>query len=127
LVTSRIGAIADFTEAARINPGLALAFINRAFVYWHEGAYDSAIADYTEAIRLNPELTRALHERGVAYFFKGNFPAAAEDLSRMNEVAVTPYPVLSLSRSRANGRGRECRACSQCSAAENQRLALSDH
>jgi tetratricopeptide (TPR) repeat protein len=47
-------AIADFSEAVRLNPTYALAFGNRGLVYERKGSYDRAIADFNEAIRLDP-------------------------------------------------------------------------
>jgi Flp pilus assembly protein TadD len=47
-------AIADYTEAIRLDPYDAEAYNGRGFAYGSKGEYDRAIADYTEAIRLNP-------------------------------------------------------------------------
>ena len=48
-------AIADFTEAIRLDPKYAEAYCNRGCAYRNKGDYDKAIADFTEAIRLNPK------------------------------------------------------------------------
>ena len=48
-------AIADFTEAIRLNPKDAEAYYSRGGAYGEKGDYDKAIADFTEAIRLNPQ------------------------------------------------------------------------
>ena len=45
-------AIADYTEAIRIDPARADAFCGRGMAYAREADFDKAIADYTEAIRL---------------------------------------------------------------------------
>ena len=60
-------AIADYTEAIRLNPKLAEAYYSRGFAYGKKGDYDKAIADYTEAIRLDPKYAEAYYNRGVAY------------------------------------------------------------
>ncbi len=52
-------AIADCSEAIRLNPKLAGAYYARAFTYGQKGESDKAIADYTEVIRLEPKLTDA--------------------------------------------------------------------
>ena len=41
-------AIADYTEAIRLDPKDAAAYYNRGTSYAHKGDYDKAIADYTE-------------------------------------------------------------------------------
>ena len=60
-------AIADFTEAIRLNPKIAKAYNNRGLAYENKGDYDKAIADCTEAIRLDPKFAEAYHNRGAAY------------------------------------------------------------
>jgi formylglycine-generating enzyme required for sulfatase activity len=47
-------AIADCTEAIRLDPKHVEAYHNRGVAYWNKGEYDKAIADFTEAIRLEP-------------------------------------------------------------------------
>jgi tetratricopeptide (TPR) repeat protein len=54
-------AIADYTEAIRLDPGLALAYNNRGFAYSHKGDNDRAIADYDQAI--NVSVSYGLHGR----------------------------------------------------------------
>ena len=48
-------AIADYSEAIRLNPKFADAFANRAWAYLSKKDADSAIADFTRAIELNPK------------------------------------------------------------------------
>ena len=47
-------AIADFSEAIRLDPKRADAYYGRGTAYGHKGEYDKAIADYSDAIRLAP-------------------------------------------------------------------------
>ena len=61
-------AIADHTEAIRINPEDAVAYNDRGFAYYKMGEYDKAIADHTEAIPLNPDCTAVYITRGNAYW-----------------------------------------------------------
>ena len=63
-------AIADFTEAIRLNPKLAQAYYNRGMIYRKKGDHDKAIADFTEAIRLNPKDATPYISRGIAYAAK---------------------------------------------------------
>ena len=60
-------AIADWSEAIRLNPKLEPAFIQRALAYTSMGEYDKAIADYDEVIRLNPERAEVFWARGNAF------------------------------------------------------------
>ena len=60
-------AIADFTEAIRLNPNDAEAYYSRGCEYFEKGDHDRAIADFTEAIRLNPKLR---HENRILFLDK---------------------------------------------------------
>jgi hypothetical protein len=51
-------AVADFTAAIRLRPGLAMAWYNRGNRRRQLGDLDGAIADLTEAIRLKPRIRR---------------------------------------------------------------------
>ena len=44
--------IRDLTEAIRLNPEDAKAYLNRGYTYYQEGDYDRAIEDYDNAVRL---------------------------------------------------------------------------
>src|SRR5713101_221157 len=59
-------AIADYTEAIRIEPNYGLAFYSRGIAYFNKKDYDRAIADYTVSLRLAPEDVIALQNRGHA-------------------------------------------------------------
>ena len=48
-------AIADYSEAIRIDPEHVMAFNNRGVIYGAKGDLDRAVADYNEAIRLDPK------------------------------------------------------------------------
>ena len=45
-------AIADYTEAIRLNPKFADAYNNRGVAFTKKGEYDDAIADFTKAKEL---------------------------------------------------------------------------
>ena len=72
-------AIADYTEAIRLDPKFAEAYYNRGVAYENKGEYDKAIADYTEAIRLDPKYAEAYNSRGFAYGNKGEHDKAIAD------------------------------------------------
>src|SRR5262245_27566591 len=64
-------AIADFTEAIRLDPNFGSAYNNRGNSYAKKGDHDKAIADYTEAIRLDSNDGLAFYRRGNSYDEKG--------------------------------------------------------
>jgi tetratricopeptide (TPR) repeat protein len=72
-------AIADYTEAIRLDPKDGRVFNNRGFAYALKGEYDRAIADYNEAIRLNPKDAKAFNGRGLAYALNGEYDRAIAD------------------------------------------------
>ncbi|MDR1837380.1 MAG: tetratricopeptide repeat protein [Treponema sp.] len=47
-------AIAELTQAIRLDPNLAEAYYNRGNAYHLKGDYDRAIADYEAALRIDP-------------------------------------------------------------------------
>jgi tetratricopeptide (TPR) repeat protein len=49
-------AIADYSEALRLDPQFALAFYNRSCAYRDKGDNDHAMDDYVQAILLDPSL-----------------------------------------------------------------------
>lgn len=48
-------AIAEFTQAIKLDPGDADAYLGRGNTWRAKKDYDNAIADYTEAIKLDPK------------------------------------------------------------------------
>ena len=97
-------AIADFSEAIRINPNEATFYYNRGLAKFHLGQheaaiddydevhqnpyyalrqywehYEAAIVDYDEAIRINPNYTEACYYRGLAKQHLEHYEAAIVD------------------------------------------------
>lgn len=72
-------AIADYTEAIRIDAGNASAHSNRGMAFHCKQDYDRAIADYTEAIRLDPRLVQAYQGRGGVRLARLQFDLAIAD------------------------------------------------
>ena len=77
-------ALADYTEAIRLNPRDALAYNNRGLLWREKGDVDRAIADLTDAIRIDPlphsDIARSGHvniyaNRGLAWQSKGDLGA----------------------------------------------------
>lgn len=75
-------AIADFTNALRLNPRYVYAFYNRAVAWQHKGDFDRAIADFTQAIRLKPKIPRLFYDRGIVWYLKRDFDRAIADFTQ---------------------------------------------
>ena len=87
-------AIADYSEAIRLDPKFAMAFQNRGNAYSDKGDNDRAIADYSEAIRLDPTSARAFVGRGIAFGDKGDNDRAMADYNeaiRLNPKSALAY------------------------------------
>jgi len=72
-------AIADYTEAIRLNSKLDYAFYRRGLIYAKSKEHDRAISDANEALRLNPNNVGALEVRAYSNARKGNFDRAIAD------------------------------------------------
>src|SRR5262249_13848996 len=79
-------AIADFSEAIRLDPKYANAFVNRGIAYAKKSEYDRAIADYSEAIRLDPQNASAFWNRGRANRAKGEGTGGREELDQTTQL-----------------------------------------
>jgi tetratricopeptide (TPR) repeat protein len=73
-------AIADSTEAIRLDPQNADAYCNRGDAHSDGYDYDRAIADYSESIRLEPNVARLYLKRRLQYSRKGDYHKALADL-----------------------------------------------
>ncbi|WP_019502536.1 tetratricopeptide repeat protein [Pseudanabaena sp. PCC 6802] len=78
----RQGAIADYSEVIKIDPGVANAYYNRGNVYSDLGNKQTAIADFSKAIELNPKHTDAYNNRGNARHSLRDYQAAIADYNK---------------------------------------------
>lgn len=74
-----IRAVADHTEAIRLNPQFAVAYFNRGLAYAHQQDYARAIADASSAIRLNPDDVEFYNFRADLYDQLGDHARAESD------------------------------------------------
>ena len=91
---NRDKAIADYTEAIRLDPKDSVAHCDRGRAYGSKGEYDKAIADCTEAIRLDPKYADAYCSRGCAYGRKGGYDKEIADCTeaiRLNPKDAVAY------------------------------------
>ena len=72
-------AIADFTDALKINPRHASALNYRAFANYRLANYNESIDDYDKVIALNPESTSVYYNRGMAHLRSGDRIKACSD------------------------------------------------
>jgi len=72
-------AIADYTEAIKLNPKDALAYDNRGTAWRDKGDLDRALADYNVSIKLNPNSASAYNNRGNIRRERGDFQRALRD------------------------------------------------
>ncbi len=71
-------AIADATEALRLDPNLAAAYSERAYAYNLARRHAEAVADCDAALKINPRLAVAYSNRGYAYKALGDPRADAD-------------------------------------------------
>jgi len=83
------GAIADYTEAIKLEPDNPFGYCTRGMAYMQKREFDLAIADFSKAIQLEPNRFGDFYvDRGTAYIFKGNKDMAISDI----EMAVKIDP-----------------------------------
>jgi len=79
-------AIADSTQAIRLDPNHDSAYSLRGQIYFTKGDFDRAIADHNEAIRINPDFAGYYCQRGRAYKAKGDRDRALKDFNKAEEI-----------------------------------------
>lgn len=72
-------AIAEYTEALRIDPKHAGAHFGRGMCYGNKGELDNAQLDFDETTRLNPKHTEAFINCGYCWFTKRDYYRAIAD------------------------------------------------
>jgi tetratricopeptide (TPR) repeat protein len=79
-------AIAEYSEAIRLNPASGDFYFGRAYCYNKKGEFDLAIADYTKAIKIDPDRSALYNNRGNAYDEKGEWDLAMADYTKAIEI-----------------------------------------
>ena len=75
-------ALADFSDAIKLDPRYAHPYVNRALIYASTGDFARSVADSSEAIKLDPTNALPYLNRGIAYRSQRNFDAAIADFSK---------------------------------------------
>ena len=87
-------AVADYSEAIRLDPKIVDAYRSRGYLYAWDGKLDLAIADLTEAIRLDGKNIVLRQDRCKMYETKGDIDKAIADQSeiiRLDPKSVAAY------------------------------------
>jgi tetratricopeptide (TPR) repeat protein len=86
-------AIADYSEAVKIDPQYVNAYINRGMAYDSKGDNDAAAADFSRAIELKPDEPLAYYDRGyIRSWEKHDYDGAIADLSKAIELGTKDAP-----------------------------------
>jgi tetratricopeptide (TPR) repeat protein len=75
-------ALADFTEALRINPRNDTALVNRGLVRHARGDLSGAMRDYTEALRIDQNSFEAWNNRAILWTLIQDWDSALGDLEQ---------------------------------------------
>lgn len=103
-------AIADFTQALRLEPKRVEALNGRARAYDRSGQGDQAVQDWYDAIKINPDNAEAFAGIGDAFRLKGQLDRAIKDLDEA--IRLRPDDVAAL-----ESRGRAYYAKANCARA----------
>jgi tetratricopeptide (TPR) repeat protein len=74
-------ALADYSEAIRLDPKHSLSYFGRGNVWYGKQDLDKALADYSEAIRIDPNFTLAYIGRGLVRSARKDVDQALADYS----------------------------------------------
>ena len=75
-------AIADYSQAIKLDPKYIDAYLYRGLAYNAKGQYDLAIADYSKVIKSDPKNMVAYARRGDAYYNKKQYDQAIADYNQ---------------------------------------------
>jgi tetratricopeptide (TPR) repeat protein len=101
-------AVADFTEAVRVDSNHPSGYTERGQALFKLGETDRAIADYSAALKKDPNFGPALRGRAMANLYRGSTEVAFADLSKAIQIAeidparLPPLELFYARRSRAN-------------------------
>jgi len=79
-------AVAEYSEAIKLDPELARAYSKRGWTYTMLGKLDLALADLDKAIELDPGLVEAYSHRAAVHHSQGQWDLAIADLNKAIEL-----------------------------------------
>src|SRR5665213_2329612 len=72
-------AIADFTQAIKLNSNYVAAYDDRSFAKERKGDYDGAFSDAVKAIQMNPKYAPAYNHCSIVKYDKKDYDGALAD------------------------------------------------
>jgi tetratricopeptide (TPR) repeat protein len=93
-------AIRSWTEAFRLDPNMAQAYIARGTHFYNEGKYVDSLRDFEQAVVLRPS-TESFLQRGFALQALGRHEAALSDFDEALRRAEVADPIVRKARQRS--------------------------
>ncbi len=88
----RAQAIADYSQALRLDPADESAFFYRAQAYRDEQRWDLSLLDFYAAALLKPDDVRVMNARGILYRDQGRYELAEAEFTKSLALQPTYYP-----------------------------------
>ena len=85
-------AIANFSQAIKINSSSAEYYYQRALAYFNLGQLHPAVFDYNESIKLDSQSYQAYYGRALVKVALKNFSGALEDLEKVHSLKLNYAP-----------------------------------
>ena len=82
-------ALADFSQAIKLQPKLVEAYVNRSSIYIDKGDYSQSLADSNQALQLKPDLPVGYNNRGLFYLHTKDYDRAIADFSQTLKLLVS--------------------------------------
>ena len=82
-------ALADYSQAIKLDPSNGINYNNRAFFYESQGKLDLALADWSQAIKVDPSNGNFYYERGLLYRRENQPTQAIADFRKYLELNPT--------------------------------------
>lgn len=75
-----------YTKLINLDPELAVAYLDRGYVYCNMNMYDNALNDFNKMIELDPANPDGYSNRGAVYGYLGKYQAALVDYNKAIEL-----------------------------------------
>jgi len=76
-------AIADYSKAIKLDPGIADWYGRRALRYWQLSKHEEALQDFSKAIEIDPKNPKWYEYRAETYFKLNNYESAIHDYDKV--------------------------------------------
>jgi len=86
------GAVSEYREAIRLDPGFAEAHCNLGVILKDQGKLDDAIKEYRKALEIRSDFAEAHGNLAVALYFKGRYAEAWKEVELCRKYGVEPHP-----------------------------------